>query len=132
MYVMSSMPSSKQSVASGIFQTVAKLCMTIGFGIATAIFNAVDQKPSLASFWDAKTQPYTVVFWYSVACAGLSVCLVPFLTIGTQGGKAKVNKIGGDDHGVRQNLSEKAKGVVEETEAGTNGSREHEVDTKEF
>ena len=67
--------------------------MTLGFGIATAIFNAVEQKPSLASFWDVKTQPYTATFWYSVACAGLSVCLVPLLTIGTQGGKAKVDKM---------------------------------------
>jgi MFS family permease len=93
MYVMSSMPPSKQSVASGIFQTVAKLCMTLGFGIATAIFNAVEQKPSLASYWDVRTQPYTATFWYSVACSVLSVCLVPFLTIGTQGGKANVEKL---------------------------------------
>ena len=89
MYVMSSMPASKQSVASGIFQTVAKLCMTLGFGIATAIFNSVEQNPTLASYWDKATQPYAATFWYSTAAAGLSVCLVPFLTIGTQGGKAK-------------------------------------------
>ena len=83
------MPPSRQSVASGIFQTVTKLCMTIGFGIATAIFNSVKQDPQLASYWDKPTQPYTAVFWCSVACSGLGVCLVPFLTIQTQGGKAK-------------------------------------------
>jgi MFS family permease len=89
MYVMSSMPPSRQSVASGIFQTVAKLCMTLGFGIATAIFNSVQKNPQLAKYWDRQSQPFTATFWYSVACAGLSICLVPFLTIGTQGGKAK-------------------------------------------
>ena len=89
MYVMSSMPASKQSVASGIFQTVTKLCMTLGFGISTAIFNSVKQDRSLSSYWDKTTQPYTATFWYSTACAGLSLCLVPFLTIGTQGGKVK-------------------------------------------
>ncbi|KAI7041609.1 putative transporter [Hortaea werneckii] len=48
MYVMSSMPPSQQSIAGGIFQTVAKLSMTIGFGIATAVFSAVEKNPSLA------------------------------------------------------------------------------------
>ncbi len=91
MFVMSSMPPSKQSVASGIFQTVTKLCMTLGLGIATAIYNSVGQNPQLASYWDKRSQPYVATFWYSVACAGVSVCLVPFLTIGTQGGKAKAS-----------------------------------------
>lgn len=115
---MSSMPPSRQSVASGIFQTVAKLCMTLGFGIATAIFNAVEQNPNLASFWDVKTQPYTATFWYSVACAGLSVCLVPLLTIGTQGGKAKVDKIADEGPGGGPK-SEKKEETVEEKTIGT-------------
>ena len=89
MYVMSSMPPSRQSIASGIFQTVAKLCTTIGYGIATALFNSVGQDPHLSSYWDKETQPYTATFWYAAACAGFSVCLVPFLSIGTQGGKEK-------------------------------------------
>lgn len=89
MYVMSSMAPSQQSVASGIFQTVAKLCMTLGFGIATAIFNSVQKHPDLAPHWDKSTQPYTATFWFSFSCGALSLCLVPFLTIGTQGGKAK-------------------------------------------
>jgi hypothetical protein len=79
------MPSERQSIASGIFQTVAKLCQTLGFGIATAIFNSVEQNPQLADYWDVGVQPYTATFWFSVVSAGLSVCLVPFLTIGTQG-----------------------------------------------
>ena len=93
MYVMSSMPSSQQSIAGGIFQTVAKLAMTIGFGIATAIFNSVQEKPTLSSFWDKETQPYAAVQWMSAACSILGVCLVPFLTLGTQGGKEKVKAV---------------------------------------
>ncbi|KXS96015.1 hypothetical protein AC578_3901 [Pseudocercospora eumusae] len=89
MYVMSSMPPSQQSTAGGIFQTVTKLCMTIGLGMATAVFNAVESKPSLASYWDEQTQPYAATFWASFGACALSICLVPFLTIGTQGGKKK-------------------------------------------
>jgi hypothetical protein len=116
---MSSMPPSRQSVASGIFQTVAKLCMTLGFGIATAIFNAVQQNPNLASYWDVKTQPYTATFWYSVACAGLSVCLVPLLTIGTQGGKAKVEKLAEEGPGGKSRVDESVEEVTEEKDVGT-------------
>lgn len=91
MYVMSSMAQSQQSMAGSIFQTVTKLCTTLGFGIATAVFNSVAKKPgSLAGYWDDATEPYTAVFWFSTACAVFSLCLVPFLTIGTQGGKEKV------------------------------------------
>ena len=89
MYVMSSMPPSQQSVAGGIFQTVSKLCMTLGFGIATAVFTSVGQKPNLSGYWGSATQPYTATFFFSLACSVLAVLLVPFLTIGTQGGKVK-------------------------------------------
>ncbi|KAK5710106.1 hypothetical protein LTR17_019168 [Elasticomyces elasticus] len=87
MYVMSSMPPSQQSIAGGIFQTVSKLCTTLGFGIATAIFTSVQRKPTLAKYWDPTTQPYTATFWFAVACSLLGLALVPFLTLGTQGGK---------------------------------------------
>jgi hypothetical protein len=89
MYVMSSLPPSQQSVAGGILQTVSRLAQTIGFGVTTAVFNAVQKKPTLASYWDLRTQPYTATFLVSVACSVLSVMLVPFLTLGTQGGKQK-------------------------------------------
>lgn len=81
------MAPSQQSVAGAIFQTVAKLCMTLGLGVATAIFNSVQASPNLSSYWTKKEQPYSAVFWYSVACSALGLCLVPFLSIGTQGGK---------------------------------------------
>lgn len=89
MYVMSSMPASKQSLAGGLFQTVTRLTTTLGFGIATAVFNSVSEHPSLASYWDVRTQPYSATFWMSVASSILGIALVPFLTIKTQGGKAK-------------------------------------------
>lgn len=88
MLVMTSLPKSHQSVAGGIFQTGVRLTATIGLAVATAVFNAVQREPSLSTFWDTETQPYAAVFWISVAWAGLSMCLVPFLTLGTQGGKA--------------------------------------------
>jgi len=97
MYVMSSMPASQQSIAGSIFQTVAKLCMTLGFGIATAVFNAVQQRPSLASYWDPVTQPYAATFWLGMAFSAFSLCLVPFLTIGTQGGKIGSKEISKGD-----------------------------------
>ncbi|KAL1584668.1 hypothetical protein WHR41_06937 [Cladosporium halotolerans] len=89
MYVMSSLPPAQQSIAGGIFQTVTRLCMTIGFGVTTALFNAVQRNPQMAAYWDPETQPYTATFWFSTACSVVSVGLVPFLTLTTQGGKNK-------------------------------------------
>ncbi|CAK3856111.1 MFS-type transporter [Lecanosticta acicola] len=89
MYVMSSMAPAQQSTAGGIFQTVTKLCMTIGLGLATAVFSSVQQNPSLSHYWDPRTQAYAATFWISFAAMALSVLLVPFLTLGTQGGKEK-------------------------------------------
>ncbi|KAI5360202.1 putative major facilitator superfamily, MFS transporter superfamily [Septoria linicola] len=86
MLVMTSLPKSHQSIAGGIFQTAVRLTAVIGFGVATAVFNAVEARPALLDFWDEATQPYTAVFWISVAYSALSMCLVPFLTLGTQGG----------------------------------------------
>ena len=63
--------------------------MTIGFGITTALFNAVEKNPRMASYWDRETQPYTATFWFAVAGSVVSIGLVPFLTLTTQGGKAK-------------------------------------------
>lgn len=88
MYVMSALPPEQQSIAGGIFQTVTKLCMTLGYGIATAVFNSVSKDPSMGGYYkdDRQTQPYSAVLWATVAASGLSLCMVPFLTIGTQGG----------------------------------------------
>lgn len=118
MYVVSSMPPSQQSIAGGIFQTVAKLSMTIGFGIATAVFNSVQEDPSLSSFWGPETQPYTAVMWLAAACSLLSVCLVPLLTLGTQGGKEKT----GQERDASTSGSEKADAGRADEEKGRAGA----------
>ena len=89
LYVASSMPAHQQSIAGSLFQTVTKLCQSVGFGIGTAIFNAVGRTAKSGGRWDVATKPYSAVFWFAVAASGLSVVLAWFLTIGTQGGKAK-------------------------------------------
>lgn len=123
MYIMSSRPASEQSVAGGILQTITKLCTTISFGVATAIFSAVQgplTPPATSSTMQARasysqshnnreslqphgngpldtTQPYAAVFWYCAACAGVSLFLVPFLTIQTQGQGPVKEKVGEGD-----------------------------------
>jgi MFS family permease len=87
MFVMSSMPVSQQSLAGGIFQAVTRLCVAVGFGIATVVYDATELHPYLPTYWDEATRPFAAVFWTSFAFAALSIALVPFLTIGTQGGK---------------------------------------------
>jgi MFS family permease len=88
MFVMSSMPASQQSLAGGIFQAVTKLCVAVGFGIATVVYDAAELHPYLSNYWDEPTRPFAAVFWTSFAFSALSIALVPFLTIGTQGGQA--------------------------------------------
>lgn len=86
MYVMSSLPRRQQSVAGGIFNTVTKLCNTVGLGITTAIFTSISTSAKQPSSPTDPIAPYRACFWFSCASAGLSICLVPFLKIGTQGG----------------------------------------------
>lgn len=81
MYVMSSLPPSQQSIAGGIFNTVSKLCNNLGLGIATSVNGAVANQMAVAAI-----RPYLAVYWFAAAAAGLSLFMVPFLTIGTQGG----------------------------------------------
>ncbi|KAJ5195225.1 uncharacterized protein N7498_008663 [Penicillium cinerascens] len=84
MYVMSSLPPSQQSIAGGIFNTVSKLCNNLGLGIATSVHSAVMNQMTEST---PAIKPYLAVYWFSAAGAGLSLVLVPFLTIGTQGGQ---------------------------------------------
>lgn len=87
MYVMSSLPPSQQSLAGGIFNTVTKLCTNIGLGITTAVYNAVaDSLPGDGTGpFTPSIKPYHSTYWVSAGFAGLSLFLVLFLTIGTQG-----------------------------------------------
>ncbi|TKX22631.1 MFS transporter-like protein 89 [Elsinoe australis] len=91
MYVMTQLPDDQQGIAGGIFQTVTRLFTTIGFGLITAVFDAVAKKPSLGGYYREypESQPYSAAFWYATGAAGLSTVFVLFLTIGTQGGRVK-------------------------------------------
>ena len=86
MYSMASLPIHQQSVAGGIFNTVTKLCITVGLGISTSIYTSVS---TTISSEDSPLKPYTAVYWFCFAASAFSICLVPFLRIGTQGGKSK-------------------------------------------
>ncbi|THY14882.1 putative transporter [Aureobasidium pullulans] len=88
LYVASSMPVHQQSIAGSIVQTVTKLCQSVGFGIGTAVFNAVGRSAK-ENRWDVATKPYSAVFWFAAAASGTSIVFATFLTIGTQGGKEK-------------------------------------------
>ncbi|KAJ5183963.1 hypothetical protein N7492_001579 [Penicillium capsulatum] len=83
MYVMSSLPPSQQSIAGGIFNTVSKLCNNLGLGIATSVHSAVAHQMTPST---PPIRPYVSVFWFAAAAAGVSLFMVPFLTLGTQGG----------------------------------------------
>ncbi|KAJ5627509.1 hypothetical protein N7528_004936 [Penicillium herquei] len=82
MYVMSSLPSHQQSIAGGIFNTVSKLCNNLGLGIATSIESSIKDNMTAST---PAIRPYLGVYWFAAAAAGLSVVMVPFLTLGTQG-----------------------------------------------
>lgn len=100
MYVMSSMPLNKQSIAGSLLQTLTRLAQTVGMGIATAIFDAVQRNPSTSGYYaNDPIQPYIGTFWFSAGVAALGVVLVPFLTIGTQGHR-------GDKGGIMEGNSE--------------------------
>ena len=87
MYVMSALPKEQQSVAGGIFNTVTKLCSAVGLGITTAVYNGVLEASEQRG--EKPIMPYEKTWWVAVACAGLGVLLVPFVKLGTQGGRRK-------------------------------------------
>lgn len=94
MYVLSTLPPYRQSIAGSIFQTVSKLCVAMGYGIATAIFNAVSANPSKSGYYaNDPVEPYAATFWFSMSTAVVGVALVPLLTIGTQGHEREADHI---------------------------------------
>ncbi|KAJ5783548.1 uncharacterized protein N7518_009225 [Penicillium psychrosexuale] len=88
MYVMSTLPPSEQSIAGGIFNTVNKLCSNLGLGIATSVQSSVALRMTASS---PAIQPYLSVYWFAAAASGVSLVLVPFLTIGKQGNDVSQN-----------------------------------------
>jgi hypothetical protein len=94
MYVLSSMPSNRQSIAGSLFQTLSRLCTAISFGIATAIFEAVQDSPAKSGYYaNNAVEPYAATFWFAVCSAALGVCFLPFLRIGTQGHVGDVGRV---------------------------------------
>lgn len=86
MYVLSSLPASQQSIAGSIIQTITKLCVAVGYGITTAIFNAVSASPSKTGYYaNDPAEPFAATFWLAFALGAIGVAMVPFLTIRTQG-----------------------------------------------
>lgn len=90
MYVMSSLPSDQQSIAGGIFNTVSKLCNNLGLGIATSVESAIANQMTAST---PAIRPYLTVYWFAAAAAGTSLFMVPFLTLGTQGGDAPTETV---------------------------------------
>ena len=86
MYVMSSLPSSDQSLAGGIFNTASKFCANTSLGITTAVFNSVRNQGQASPI-----KPYLSTYWFAAASAGLGLVLIPFLKLGTQGHEDKTN-----------------------------------------
>ncbi|KAJ5264221.1 hypothetical protein N7497_003372 [Penicillium chrysogenum] len=111
MYVMSTLPPSQQSIAGGIFNTVNKLCSTLGLGIATSVQSSVALRMTASS---PAIQPYLSVYWFAAAASGVSLVLVPFLTIGKQGNSVPQNDqlIPGEEAGEKTAVTANTSSVV--------------------
>jgi hypothetical protein len=83
MYVLSSMPANKQSIAGSLLQTLTRLCTAVGYGIATAIFDAVEKNPPKSGYYANN----------AVGVCFLAVLFVPFLRITTQGHKGDTGRV---------------------------------------
>lgn len=86
MYVVSALPRSQQSIASSVFQTTIKLAVTVGLGVFAAIFTSVAENPSESGYYAHDPyEPYAAVFWVAVILSFISLLLVPFVRLKTQG-----------------------------------------------
>ena len=96
MYVVSKMPQSRQSIAGSLFQTVIRLCTAVSYGIATAIFDAIQRSPPRTGYYaNDPVAPYAGTFWFGAGVSVIGLLLVPFLRIGTQGherDEGRINK----------------------------------------
>lgn len=94
MYVLSSMPANKQSIAGSLFQTLTRLCTAVSYGVATAVFDAVENSPSASGYYaNNAVEPFAAVFWFAAGCSAIGIVLVPFLRIGTQGHKGDTGRV---------------------------------------
>ena len=99
MYVLSSMPANKQSIAGSLLQTLTRLCTAVGYGIATAIFDAVEKNPPKSGYYaNNAVAPFAGVFWFAVGVCFIAVLFVPFLRITTQGHKGDTGRVKESQH----------------------------------
>ena len=88
------MPANKQSIAGSLLQTLTRLCTAVGYGIATAIFDAVESNPSRSGYYaNNAAEPFAAVFWFAAGVSFIGVILVPFLRITTQGHKGDMGRV---------------------------------------
>tara|TARA_R110002003_G_scaffold214_40_gene16341 strand:+ start:18812 stop:19183 length:372 start_codon:yes stop_codon:yes gene_type:complete len=88
------MPTNKQSIAGSLFQTLTRLCTAVSYGIATAVFDAVENKPATSGYYaNNPVEPFAAVFWFSAGCSFLGILFVPLLRIGTQGHKGDTGRV---------------------------------------
>lgn len=88
------MPANKQSIAGSLLQTLTRLCTAVGYGIATAIFDAVEKSPPKSGYYaNNAVAPFAGVFWFAMAIAFVAVLFVPFLRITTQGHKGDTGRV---------------------------------------
>lgn len=85
MYVMSSLPVAQQSMAGGLFNTIMRLSSSMGLGISAAVFNGLNPSSSDGAKLSTDYSRYRATFFVALASAGLSLFLLPFLTIKSQG-----------------------------------------------
>ncbi|KAL4953460.1 major facilitator superfamily-domain-containing protein [Aspergillus filifer] len=81
-YVMSSLPRSQQSLASGILSAFNKLLSNIALSISTAVFDAGQKRVRAGSADDINGYGgYRAAFWMLVGIAGVNLVLVPWVKI---------------------------------------------------
>lgn len=92
------MPANKQSIAGSLLQTLTRLCTAVAYGIATAIFDAVENNPSKSGYYaNNAVEPFAAVFWFAVGVSFIGVLFVPFLRITTQGHKGDKGRVKQED-----------------------------------
>lgn len=88
------MPANKQSIAGSLLQTLTRLCTAVGYGIATAIFDAIERNPPTSGYYANNAfAPFAGVFWFAFGVCFVAVLFVPFLRITTQGHKGDTGRV---------------------------------------
>ncbi|KAL9107524.1 MAG: hypothetical protein Q9227_007626 [Pyrenula ochraceoflavens] len=120
MYVMSALPRENQSVAGGLFNTLTRLSTSVGLGVTTAVYGAMNGGD--AGGVSERLGPYRGTFWVAVGCAGLGVVFVPFVRVGRQGERRR-----GREKGQEREKKEEEEEIGEEKGKEEEGSGDNAV-----